>query len=750
MFMYHADCIGQEKNCQYRHRVEITDEASLLEVVRHDYVCAEYQDGYRSNNNFIGSDCVAMDFDNDHSENPEDWVRPQQIVDALPGVTIAIHYSRNHMRIKKGKPARPKFHVMIAIDPVTDSKAYAAIKRKLAALLPFVDMNALDSARFFFGTEDPLVEFYPGTKTLNDLLAEEEEFDAGMDSGQYGEQVITEGKRNATMSRKAGKIVKRFGYNEEAHEIFLKEAEKCDPPLEDDELDKIWHSAARTVKWAEQQPGYIPPEEFNAIGSLKPDDYSDVGQAKVIALECAQELAYTPGTDFIRFTGKRWEESKPKALGLVIDFLDRQLADANTCVQRAQERLIELGVSEEVVLAGGKDLQKQVQGNQMEAFFALLGAFAYKQFVMKRRDMKYIQSAMQASKPMVEIDQNDLDKDENYLNCPDGTYDMAHGMLGRHDHDSDDLITKITAASPGDEGSDLWQETLNLIFQGDQELIDYVQRIVGLAAIGEVYQEAMIIAYGDGSNGKSTFWNTIAAVMGSYAGLISADALTVGCKRNVKPELAEVKGMRLLIASELEEGQRLSTSIVKQLCSTDLIEGEKKYKDPFKFRPTHTLVLYTNHLPRVGATDTGIWRRLIVIPFNARITGNSDIKNYSKYLVANAAPAIMKWIIQGAEKAIRDNYWLKAPKCVQEAIARYKADNDWMSHFLDECCETGEGLKEKSGELFAAYRAFCGRTNDFCRSTAEFYTSLEQRGFYRQRTNTGKFVLGLRLVEEQL
>ena len=369
---------------------------------------------------------------------------------------------------------------------------------------------------------------------------------------------------------------------------------------------------------------------------------------------------------------------------------------------------------------------------------------------MKRRDMKYIQSAMQASKPMVEIDQNDLDKDENYLNCPDGTYDMAHGMLGRHDHDSDDLITKITAASPGDEGSALWQETLETIFQGDQELIDYVQRIVGLAAIGEVYQEAMIIAYGDGSNGKSTFWNTIAAVMGSYAGLISADALTVGCKRNVKPELAEVKGMRLLIASELEEGQRLSTSIVKQLCSTDLIEGEKKYKDPFKFRPTHTLVLYTNHLPRVGATDTGIWRRLIVIPFNARIMGNSDIKNYSKYLVANAAPAIMKWIIQGAQKAIRDNYRLKAPKCVQEAIARYKADNDWMSHFLDECCETGEGLKEKSGELFAAYRAFCGRTNDFCRSTAEFHTSLEQRGFTRHRTHEGKFILGLRVLDEQL
>ena len=77
-------------------------------------------------------------------------------------------------------------------------------------------------------------------------------------------------------------------------------------------------------------------------------------------------------------------------------------------------------------------------------------------------------------------------------------------------------------------------------------------------------------------------------------------ALTKGCKRNVKPELAEAKGKRLLIASELEEGMRLNTSTVKQLCSTDEIFAEKKYKDPFSFKPSHTLVLYTNHLPKDG------------------------------------------------------------------------------------------------------------------------------------------------------
>ena len=748
MFMYHADCVGQETNCLYRHRVEITDEASLMEAVKHDYVCAEYKDGYRTKDNFISSTCLAVEFDNDHSENPADWVHPQQIVDALPGVTVAIHYSRNHMRIKKGRPARPKFHVMFAIHEVTDQRVYADMKRLLAEFLPFVDPNALDAARVFYGTENPMVEFYPGTRTLDDFLIEEDPpFDANLPAGTYGEQMITEGRRNATLSRRAGKIVKRFGYTEEAHEMFLKEAQKCDPPLGDDELQKIWHSAARVADWAKSQPDYVPPEEFNATGALKPDDYSDVGQAKMIATDCGAELAYTPGTDFLRFTGKRWEESKTKAMGLVTDFLDRQLADAERALHNAQERLIHSGLSREVVEKGGKTLEKQVQGSQMDAFFAFLNAAAYRAFVMKRRDFKYIQAAMHSAEHMVEVDQNDLDSHENLLNCPDGTYDLSKGMAGRKDHDASDFITKITAAAPGEQGAKLWQDTLEKIFQGDQELIEYVQRIVGLAAIGEVYQGAMVIAYGDGSNGKSTFWNTIATVMGGYAGLISADALTVGCRRNVKPELAEVKGMRLLIASELDEGQRLSTGIVKQLCSTDLIEGEKKYKDPFKFRPTHTLVLYTNHLPKVGATDSGIWRRLIVIPFNARIEGKGDIKNFSKYLVAQAAPAIMKWIIEGAEKAIRDDYKLTLPACVEEAIARYKADNDWMAHFLDACCEVGPDLEEKSGELYSAYRSFAMRTNEFCRSTTEFYTALEQRGYTRRRRNAGSFVQGLKLTE---
>ena len=717
MKIYCADCRGEATNCRYPHEAEITDEASLRDACRSDYVCALYKNGYRSGANFLKSDCLGMDFDNDHSEEPEKWITPEQIREALPGVTLAFHYSRNHMKKKNGKPARPKFHLLAAIDPVECGEEYKDLKLLAAEILPFADMNALDAARFFFGTENPEVEFYPGTRTLNAVL-NEMNFDAGLPQGTYGDsQMITEGRRNATLSRRTGKIVKRFGYNEKAYEIFLREAAKCVPPLPERELATIWRSAGRTAEWARKQPGYIPPEEYNAAGSLKPSDYSDIGQAKVIATDCANELLFTPGTDFPFYNRGRWEESKEGATGRVFDFLDRQLEDSKNMVDEATRQLVERGLAKNIICLGGKTLEKQIQENQREAYEALLAGLAYKAFVMKRRDMKYVTAAMNALKSMVRVDINELDAQENLLNCPDGTYDLVRGTKGRRDHSPTDLITKMTAVSPGEEGRELWQDTLDLIFRKDSELIEYVQRIVGLAAIGEVYQEAIIISYGDGSNGKSTFWNTIAAVLGDYAGLISADTLTVGCHRNVKPELAEAKGRRLLIASELEEGMRLSTSIVKQLSSTDLIEAEKKYKDPFKFRPTHTLVLYTNHLPKVGAMDTGIWRRLIVIPFTARISGSSEHKNYGKYLQKHAGPAVLKWIMEGAEKVIRDNYHLTPPACVADACQQYREDNDWLAHFLEECCKTGGGLQEKSGELYSAYRAFAARNNEFARST---------------------------------
>ena len=270
-----------------------------------------------------------------------------------------------------------------------------------------------------------------------------------------------------------------------------------------------------------------------------------------------------------------------------------------------------------------------------------------------------------------------------------------------------------------------------------------------MAAVGRVYAEQMIIAYGGGANGKSTFWNTIARVLGNYSGKISAEALTMNCKRNVKPEMAELKGKRLIIASELEEGQRLNTGMVKQLCSVDPIEAEKKYKDPFHFDPSHTLVLYTNYLPKVSANDDGTWRRLIVIPFNAKITGSSDIKNYSDHLFEQAGPAILSWIIEGAGIAISKGFKIPEPKAVRDAVDKYREDNDWLGQFIDEHCDVDPSYTEKSGDLYQQYHAVCFQTGEYARSTTDFYGNLEKAGFRRRKTRNGILVYGLRLKSGQ-
>lgn len=743
--LYSADYIGAPGNCSYPHKIEVTDTASFAEAVSRDYVCAEYMNHYRNGDNFLGSDCLPVDCDNDHSENPEDWVTPEDVKKAFPGITFAVHYSRSNMREKNGKAPRPKFHVLFPIEYMTDASAYSEMKKLVNAIFPYFDTKALDAARFFFGTANPEVELYPGEMTLSEYLSGDE-FDADMDSGSHGgNQVIPEGSRNATMSRFAGRVIKKYGDNETAYQCFMEEAEKCNPPLEQAELQTIWHSAQKFYAKVQQQDGYISPELYNDDRSYKPDDFSDVGQAEVLAKHFSGELRYSPATHYIRYNGRYWQETEPGAQAVAHELTRRQLKESSNDMLTALAALKATGTQEILDSNSKAKAEGLMSEEQAEAYRAFLSAKAYQSYVIARRASKNITATLKESRPMLEITPQDLDANPFLLCSPDATYDLRLGMAGAREHSPEDFITKTTTVSPSDRGRQIWLDCLDTIFCGDKELINYVQMICGLAAVGKVQVEALIIAYGCGRNGKSTFWNSVSRVMGLYSGNISADTLTFGCRRNVKPEMAEVKGKRLLIAAEMQEGARLNDSTVKQLCSVDDIFAEKKYKDPFSFSPSHSLVLYTNHLPRVSASDDGTWRRLIVIPFNAKIEGKNDIKNYGDYLYQNAGESILAWIIDGAKKVIDLGYKFPVPSCVQKAIDDYRSQNDWFGSFLDEKCEIGAGFRESSSALYQAYRNHCIDTNEYVRSTADFYNALESAGYERVLLNRKRYFTGLRL-----
>ena len=161
-------------------------------------------------------------------------------------------------------------------------------------------------------------------------------------------------------------------------------------------------------------------------------------------------------------------------MGAVEQLLDLQLADAVDRVKHARQALLDAGVSAESMAKGGKKLEKELDENQHQAYGEYAAALSYQAFVMQRRNMRYIKSAMETAKPMLYVEYGALDQDPFLLNTPEATYDLRLGVAGRKAHSADDLITNAAITEPGDRGAALWKDTLGRTFLGDIELIDYV------------------------------------------------------------------------------------------------------------------------------------------------------------------------------------------------------------------------------------------------------------------------------------
>lgn len=262
--IYTADCIGNAANCLYPNEVKITDDFSAKLAFATDMVCARYKNNYRNTANFEVANALPGDCDNDHSEIAADWVTPEDIADLFADVSYVLHYSRHHEKPKGEKGPRPRFHIVFRIDPEQDADRYTALKQRLLAAFPFFDANAMDAARFLFGTEDPQVIYHPGTITLNAFLNDLEEEQAFAELGR----TITEGSRNSTMSQIGARIIKRYGDTPEAKNLFLQAAEQCTPPLDEQELENIWAGKQKLYAKMRKQPGYILPDAYNAADAV--------------------------------------------------------------------------------------------------------------------------------------------------------------------------------------------------------------------------------------------------------------------------------------------------------------------------------------------------------------------------------------------------------------------------------------------------------------------------------------------------
>jgi hypothetical protein len=254
--LYTANCTGNAKNSIYPNQADITNEEDFKAAICRDHVSAEYKKFHRSNADYIAGNVDVMDCDNDHSDQSKDWIYPDMYPDIFPDVSFVVVPSRHDGTVKGKKSARPRHHVYFPHQPTVSAEDCSTLKKRIYAAASFFDNGATDAARFMYGCQSGNIIWHEGSRTIDEFL-DEKAF------SNVDKKTITEGSRNKSMSRFAGKIVKRYGCTEEAHHIFIEKSQRCTPPLAQEELDTIWDSALKFGRDLARQDGYIVPEEYN-------------------------------------------------------------------------------------------------------------------------------------------------------------------------------------------------------------------------------------------------------------------------------------------------------------------------------------------------------------------------------------------------------------------------------------------------------------------------------------------------------
>jgi putative DNA primase/helicase len=449
-------------------------------------------------------------------------------------------------------------------------------------------------------------------------------------------------------------------------------------------------------------------------------DYTtDMGRSKIFAETNKEMLHWCPDMrTWLFWNGKYWQKDKNIK---VMQLAKKTVAD-----------IVSISAHELMAAVGEEDV-KNAKARFKDA--------------MKAKFEKAIKSMIELTKDELPIEASELDQNYYLLNCQNGIIDLRTGKLLEHDPKYN--ITKIASASfISGKKFEKFGEFMKDITCGDAELANYFKQIIGMAAVGKVFYEGMAMFHGRGQNGKSTFINAMVRVFGMYGGNIKPELLM--CQRDGREPvgLAEIMGKRLIAAIETEENKRLSASMLKQLASTDPITARRLYENPITFIPTHTLILATNFLPKVGSIDDGTWRRISVVPFKARFTGKKDIKDYADVLYRYDADAILGWIVDGAVQYIANGHNIDVPKVVEDATSQYRQDENWLENFICDCCEVGD-YYESGGRLFAAYKRWCEKVNEWPRRQNDFVNTLEMCGYEKKRYNNGVRWRGIKLNDDE-
>ena len=679
--IYTANTTGAQQNTVYPNEVTVDNLSALEQAMRRDHVCAKYTGNVRGVANFQYADCIPMGCDNDHSDNPDDWKSPEDVKKAFPGVAFAVSFSRNHMKKKKGKAARPKFHCYFPIKRISSVEQYVAMKKQIRKKFPEFDANALDGGRFLFGVEDPQIMYFKGKKTVDELF-------------------ILAGRRNGTLHKKACKLIKRYG-EAEAKAYFDAEAAKCVPPLEQRELDAICSSAQKYGREMSSAEGYIPPEQFSApqeyLKKIRPEDnkaypWTELGAGQLFADFYKDVLRYVPERkSWFYYNGVVWEQD---------------LGNTKT-MEMCKDLARHLGI---YCLSIEDDKRRE----------------EYAKFCYRWQTRKMRETVIRDAQSVHTISMEEFDTDPYIFNCKNGTLHLK--TMEFTPHRPEDKLTKHSDVEYNPDAScERFERFMAEITNGDQKKAKFLQKVLGYGLSGDTRFECMFIFYGATTrNGKGTLCESVLKVIGHYG--CTSQAETIGIKPNKSSQMpsedvARLAGVRFVNISEPDRSLRLDAALVKTMTGNDTMNARFLHENSFDFKPQFKLYINTNYRPAISDLTLFSSDRVIIVTFDRHFGEKEQDKNLKElFAMPNSQSAILNWLLDGYR--LIQSEGLVIPESVKVAIEEYRKDSDKVARFTEDCLEKIDGAEVRTSAVYKAYTQWCEDNGCRPENSAKFNQAL--------------------------
>lgn len=476
------------------------------------------------------------------------------------------------------------------------------------------------------------------------------------------------------------------------------------------------------------------PDESNSKGgtidkelsNLERNDYGN-----------AQRLIRRYGNQLIHVTGKGWFVWDGRSWRYDADGMQARIY-AHKVAKAVQNEVASMDVSEIL-----KELVEQQRAPYSKAYEA-----AYKKIEGHRRwatasgNQARIRAMLTEAAPYISVSVKDLDKEDTLVSVGNGTLDLAakgmetSGYVRLRPHHPDDKITALADVDfDANANAPLWDNFLKVILP-DETLRLFVQRYFGYCLTGDQAEQCLCLFYGGGANGKSTLMDVIAEIMGDYSKTLPFASLLHDDKKRggeASPDLARLPGARYVRASEPDAGVRFSESLIKNVTGGEVITTRMLNKDFFEFRPQFKLVLAFNNRPIIRGGDHGIWRRLMMVPFDVVIPKDEQDQHLKEKLLEEKS-GILNWMLDGYR--MWKETGLNSPDIVQSATQEYRDEQDPLRVFLSDCLIPHAGSTVQATRLYDLYGRWCSQNGYDPLKQAMFGRLVAERGFKKVKLGT--------------